>query len=50
MAAESVVLLESKVSLYCQYGLIAGQHLLTLVTRIGLPYLQLQQTKNLRVV
>ena len=36
MGAESVVtLLESKVSLYCQYGLIAGQHLLTLVTRIA---------------
>lgn len=31
-------LTESKAALYRQYGLIAGQHLLTLVTRIGLPY------------
>jgi MFS family permease len=31
-------LAESKAALYCQYGLISGQHMLTLVTRIGLPY------------
>lgn len=31
-------LAETRPALYRQYGLIAGQHLLTLVTRIGLPY------------
>ena len=31
-------LAETRSSLYCQYALIAGQHLLTLITRIALPY------------
>eukprot|EP01046_Picozoa_sp_COSAG06_P068102 COSAG06_NODE_17958_length_912_cov_0.902829_2_plen_72_part_00 len=33
-------LAETRSSLYCQYALIAGQHLLTLITRIALPYFE----------